>query len=180
MVKQRHVLLLLAISAVAGFGADPVGVVNFHEVNDRVYRGAQPSLKGFGELAKLGIKTIIDLREPGKRAETEQKAVEAAGMQYIHIPLNGYHAPTSDQVTKLLGLLNNDSSGPVFVHCRRGADRTGTIIACYRMTHDHWDNQKALKEAQSFGMSWTERDMQNYILHFPTTDRTTMAPRPTQ
>jgi tyrosine-protein phosphatase SIW14 len=171
----RAILLALALWISPAFGQDPSGVVNFHQVNDHVYRGAQPSLKGIEELAKLGVKTIIDLREPGGRADHEKQAVEALGMQYVHVPLNGYRAPTADQVAKLLGLLSDTSPGPVFVHCRRGADRTGTIIACYRMVHDHWDNKKALNEAISFGMSWTERGMQKYILGYQTSDKATIS-----
>jgi tyrosine-protein phosphatase SIW14 len=52
------------------------------------------------------------------------------------------------------------------VHCRRGADRTGTVIACYRITHDGWSNRKALQEATSYGMSWIEFGMQRYVLAF--------------
>jgi protein-tyrosine phosphatase len=66
----------------------------------------------------------------------------------------------------LLGLLNDAAAGPVFVHCRRGADRTGTVLACYRIAHDGWDNSKALSEARSLGMSWIERAMQSYVLHY--------------
>jgi len=142
------------------------GVPNFHQLNDIVYRGAQPSPQGFQSLSKLGVKTIIDLRETGGRAIAEKKVVEAAGMKYINIPLSGRSAPTEAQVSRLLALLNDNNSGPVFVHCRRGADRTGTIIACYRISHDHWDNQKALNEAKMNGMSWTEIAMKHYVLGY--------------
>jgi protein tyrosine/serine phosphatase len=62
-------------------------------------------------------------------------------------------------------LLRNDS-GPIFLHCRRGKDRTGTIVACYRIQHDNWDNRRALEEAGHFGMSSLERAMRSYIEHF--------------
>jgi tyrosine-protein phosphatase SIW14 len=144
----------------------PAGVPNFHQLNDGVYRGAQPSEQGFQNLATLGVKTVIDLRESGGRSNVEKQWVEGAGMRYINIPLNGHAAPTLEQVSRLLALLNNQGSGPVFVHCRRGADRTGTIIACYRISHDHWENQKALSEAKADGMSWTELAMKHYVLDF--------------
>src|ERR1051326_7667021 len=150
---------------------EPAGVTNFHQINSHVCRGAQPSNEGFQSLARIGVKTVIDLRESGSRAAAERKVVEAAGMRYINIPLNGHAAPTEQQVTKLLELLNDQSAGPVFVHCRRGADRTGTILACYRISHDHWDNEKALHEAKSNGMSWTEMAMKHYVLGYKFNDR---------
>jgi tyrosine-protein phosphatase SIW14 len=142
------------------------GLQNFGQVNDHIYRGAQPSSAGFSELAKMGIKTIVDLRETSGRSGSEQKMVEAAGMKYVGVPLNGYGAPSNETVLKLIGFLDDKSAGPVFVHCRRGADRTGTILACYRIAHDHWQNAKALAEAKTFGMSWTERAMQAFIVGF--------------
>jgi tyrosine-protein phosphatase SIW14 len=138
------------------------GVSNFHQVNEHVYRGAQPHGEGFAGLAKLGIKTVIDLR--GERSE--QTAVESSGMRYVRLPWSGYKAPDNSQIATVLGLLNDNSAWPVFVHCRRGADRTGTAIACYRIAHDHWSNQQALDEAKSFGMSPLESAMQHFILHF--------------
>lgn len=142
------------------------GVGNFHKVDDQVYRGAQPTAEGFRSLAKLGIKIVVDLREVGDRSRSEEKAVTADGMRYVPIPMNGMHAPSGAAVARVLDLLEDRSIGPVFVHCRRGADRTGSVIACYRVEHDHWQNDKALAEARSLGMSWMEKGMQHFILTY--------------
>ncbi len=138
------------------------GVTNFHQVDEHIYRGAQPNGPGFTNLAKLGIKTVLDLR--GEASEDAE--VSSAGMRYVHMPWSGFKAPTDSQMREVLTLLNNSSDWPVFVHCKRGADRTGTAIACYRITHDHWSTQQALTEAKSLGMSSFERAMQRYILRF--------------
>jgi tyrosine-protein phosphatase SIW14 len=163
-------IAIFAFSCLTVFAADNLpdlqGVHNFHQVNDHIYRGAQPTNPGFAELAKLGVKTVIDLRESGDRSVSEKKTVEAAGMHYLSFPLEGFGAPPAEVVTKLLALFEDAKAGPVFVHCRRGADRTGTVLAVYRMVHDHWENAKALAEAKAFGMSWTERAMQSYIAHY--------------
>ena len=87
-------------------------------------------------------------------------------MRYVTIPFRGMSAPSPSDVVKVLALFDDASAGPVFVHCRRGADRTGTVVACYRIAHDGWDNQKALQEAKSFGMSWTEVAMHHYVLRY--------------
>jgi tyrosine-protein phosphatase SIW14 len=158
-------LLALALS-VAGLRAasipDAPGVPNFHQVDEHVYRGAQPRGQGFASLAKIGIRTVIDLRGEN----SEDNAVERAGMHYVRLPWSGFKAPDDAQIAAVLALLNDSSDWPVFVHCRRGADRTGTAIACYRIVHDHWSNQQALAEAKTFGMSSLETAMQRYILHF--------------
>jgi tyrosine-protein phosphatase SIW14 len=142
------------------------GVGNFHKVNEQVYRGAQPTGQGFASLAKIGIKTVIDLRETNGRSAVEKKTVEANGMRYINVPMFGMTAPSNADVQKVLALFNDSSAGPVFVHCRRGADRTGTVVACYRISHDGWNNAKALQEAKTDGMSWIEIAMQHYVMHY--------------
>jgi tyrosine-protein phosphatase SIW14 len=146
----------------AGSLPDVPGVPNFHQVDEHVYRGAQPRGQGFASLAKIGIHTVIDLRGES----SEENAVQSAGMRYVRLPWREFRAPTDPQIEALLALLDDSSEWPVFVHCRRGADRTGTAIACYRIAHDHWSNQQALAEAKTFGMSSLEVAMQRYILHF--------------
>jgi tyrosine-protein phosphatase SIW14 len=146
----------------AGSDLDVPGVGNFHQVNEHIYRGAQPEGRAFAGLAKLGIKTVIDLRGES----FERNAVERAGLHYVRLPWSGFKAPDEAQVAAVLALLNDSNQWPVFVHCKRGADRTGTAIACYRIAHDHWSNQQALSEAKTFGMSSLETAMQRYILHF--------------
>jgi uncharacterized protein (TIGR01244 family) len=146
-------------------GAMP-GIPNFHQVTDRIYRGAQPNVSGWDSLAKLGVKTVIDLRPHTEHdCAAEKRQVEAAGMRYVNVPLSEIHAPSNRQISNALNLVD-DSASPIFLHCRRGADRTGTVIACYRIAHDGWTNRRALQEAVSYGMSWLEFGMQHYVLAF--------------
>ncbi|MGC9946522.1 MAG: tyrosine-protein phosphatase [Bryobacteraceae bacterium] len=169
----------LSIPAWAVDAAAP-GVPNFHQVTGRIYRGAQPTAEGLHSLAKLGVKTVIDLRPEGEHScKAERRAVEAAGMHYVNAPLSGAHAPSDQKISHVLALLD-DSASPIFLHCRRGADRTGTVIACYRITHDGWGNRRALQEATSLGMSWFEFGMQRYVLAFRAAGAANAPPPPPQ
>ena len=145
------------------------GVPNFLQVDEHVYRGAQPTPEGLKSLAKIGVKTIVDLRGGGDHTASEQGEVEALGMRYVSVPMKGMQAPTDDDVAKVLNLIDSPEAStnwPVFIHCKRGKDRTGTVIACYRVKHDHWDNIKALTEARLNGMSFVERAMMGYVLRY--------------
>jgi tyrosine-protein phosphatase SIW14 len=159
-------LVSSALPAIVLAGNGPSGVGNFQKVDDRVYRGAQPTGQGFKELAKLGIQIVVDLREGGSQATAEEKIVKAAGMRYVSVPMKGMATPSNESVAKVLALLEDTTTGPVFVHCRRGADRTGGVIACYRIEHDHWQNDRALTEARSMGMSWFQLAIQHYVQNY--------------
>ena len=140
---------------------------NFQKVDDHVYRGSQPTNSGFKELVQLRIKTVVDLRDIGEHSQAdEQKVVTDLGMRYVSIPMHGMSTPKDDQVAAVQALFNDTSSGPVFVHCKRGADRTGMMVAVYRISHDQWDNKKALREAKSNGMSMFERAIQHYVMDY--------------
>jgi protein tyrosine phosphatase (PTP) superfamily phosphohydrolase (DUF442 family) len=164
-MRSRSLLISALVCAPIFAGSVP-GIKNFDQVDDHVYRGAQPTDEGFRYLAKLGVKTVIDLQAPDSRGRAEQKVVTGAGMQYINVPMSGLTPPTEAEITKLLGLMEDSKQGPVFVHCHRGADRTGAVIAAYHIDHDKWENSKALKDAEAHSMSFFQLPRKNFIRNF--------------
>src|SRR4051794_13934945 len=97
--SRRPLAVIIAAATLAGAGfASPAvqGVSNFQKVNDHVYRGAQPTREGFDALSKMGVKIVVDLREPGDRSSTEQKWVNSAGMRYVSVPMYGMTTPSNE------------------------------------------------------------------------------------
>ena len=163
MIRVVVAAILSATFALAS--QDPLP--NFKAVNEQVLRGGQPSDDGFKKLAKRGVKTVVHLRWTDEHSiPHEKQVVEADGMRFVSVPMKGIGAPSLEQVSKVLSVLEDGDNWPVFVHCRRGSDRTGTVLACYRIVHDHWQNQKALDEAKAYGLSSFERAMRSFIQRF--------------
>jgi tyrosine-protein phosphatase SIW14 len=126
------------------------GIGNFGEVTPTLFRGAQPSQEGLEALAKMGIDMVVDGR--GNRTDSEGKEVGRLGMKYVAIP---WHCPfpNDDVLVRFLKLLQENPSQRVFVHCRLGDDRTGMMIAAYRMAAQGWTAEEAMNEMQQFGFS---------------------------
>jgi tyrosine-protein phosphatase SIW14 len=168
-MKTISLLVLVFVSSFRpALAATPpaVDVRNFAQVNDHLYRGGEPTPVGLQELGAMGVKLVIDLRETSKETGVEKTQVEKLGIRYVNVPLRPVSAPTQSEISHVLSLLSQNETTRVFVHCRRGKDRTGTVIACYRVQHDGWSNKKAQAEANGYGMSRVERGMRSFIDHF--------------
>jgi len=155
------VLLVLLIAAPAP--AQKHELPNFARVNERLYRGGQPSKDGIRRLAGQGVKTIINLRDDDENAQVEAKEAEAAGLNYFNIPLKRFGRPNDSQIDRVLSLIDAKENGIVFVHCQKGEDRTGMVIALYRISRDGWTDQQAIQEAKQFGMRFWQLQMKDYI-----------------
>lgn len=118
---------------------------NFGRVAPGITRGAQPSDKALAMMARDGVKTIIDLRMNGSGTEDEEAKTNRLGMKYVHIPMT-LLTPNAQQVSQFLSVVNSPANLPAFVHCRQGADRTGTLVAIYRRKVQGWDFDKTYAE----------------------------------
>jgi len=125
------------------------GVPNFGEVTTTLYRGGLLNPTGIKALKRLGMNVIIDTHA---HDETEEKIVEGLGMKYVAIP---WHCPwPHDEVfAKFLQVLHENKGKKIFVHCRLGDDRTGMMVAAYRMAEEGWTADEAMREMKSFGFS---------------------------
>jgi protein tyrosine/serine phosphatase len=145
----------------------------FHGVDDNLYRGAQPKKGGLARLAQLGVRTVINLRTSGDRARKEEIEARALGLQYYNVPLPWYGRPTDEQVQQVLQIITAPENQPVFVHCSHGVDRTGLIVAVYRITKHGWTSADAKAEAKRFGMHWWKFGLKDYIRdYYKRTQRT--------
>ena len=126
------------------------GVGNFARVDGFLYRGAQPKPFAYEELKAAGVTTVVDFRDEKDEIAAERSKVESLGMQFISVPWKGTGQPAHEQIVSFLDLMRDTHGKKVFVHCRRGADRTGLMVALYRITFDHWDANQAVTEMKEF------------------------------
>jgi len=145
------VMIALSLSAplaAQGTQRSAIAIGNFGQINDQYYRGEQPEGRDYADLARLGVKMVIDLQRGGD--PREQGLVEAAGMKFTRIELTTTDTPAAGDVEKFLKLVNDPVNQPVYVHCAGGKHRTGVMTAAYRMTHDSWTADQAYAEMKKY------------------------------
>ena len=140
---------------------DLVGLPNFAQVSEGLYRGAQPTAAGFTELKKMGIKTVVNLRA----MHSDRDKLRGTGLQYAAIPCDAWH-PEEEDVAAFLKVVIDPANRPVFVHCQHGADRTGMMTAAYRMVEEGWTAEDAMAELPRFGFHPVFKDIQKYLKGF--------------
>src|SRR5579884_3866678 len=144
--------LLLCCPALAAETTSPavslIHIHNFGKISDNYYRGGEPGARGVADLAKMGVKTIIDLTAEGR--PEEEAMVEHAGMTFHRIPLKTSTLPPAAAVILFLKLVSDPAGQPVYVHCEEGRHRTGVMTAIYRMTHDSWSADQAYAEMKQY------------------------------
>jgi|ERR1041384_8368872 protein tyrosine phosphatase (PTP) superfamily phosphohydrolase (DUF442 family) len=186
-MRHRKTSLLL-VALFFGCATTPVGslasagIRNFHDVDMALSRGAQPSEAGVQALARRHTAIIVDLRpesEDPRAFNSEKAAANASSIEFKNFPLSNWLAPRAETVREVLRVLESATPAQsVFVHCQRGADRTGTIIAIYRIEHDCKTATEAIREAYEDGMGWWQFPMRHFIRKwYAASQRQTCSPR---
>ena len=125
--------------------------VNFHEVEDSIYRSGLISEEAAPLLKELGIKTVVNFDDNQKRAAKEEEFLKRFGIQTVSIPWSGWEEPSQEVMNKTLEFLNSPEAKPVLVHCKHGQERTGVAIACWRVANQGWSAEKAYQEMKAHG-----------------------------
>jgi len=139
----------------------------FRQVDEGFYRGGQPSRAGLAQLQRMGIKTVISLRQPSRAMEEEQRLAEQLGMRWVNIPMWFWWRPSDKQAHQFLSIVSDPAQCPVFVHCRQGWNRAGVMTAIYRIARQGWDPSRAYAEARQLGLvPWNF--FSRYVLFYET------------
>ncbi len=120
---------------------------NLHQVSPMIYRSAQPLDGAQQAIDTLGIKSVISLRQSKDDSEL------LPNVKRIHAPIESWDVDHLEVMRALRALLD-PANQPVLLHCRHGADRTGTVIAAYRMLVEDWTPEAAIDEMREGGFNY--------------------------
>lgn len=135
-------------------------VNNFYQVSDELYRSGQPGSTQMKELEQRGIKSILNLRN----FHTDNDKAKGTTLKLYHIPMEAGRF-TEQQLISALKIMK-DAQKPMVVHCWHGSDRTGLMVAMYRIVYQNWSKEAALAELKrpEFGYhQWAYYNIIQYI-----------------
>ena len=125
---------------------------NLGVVNANVFRGAQPNADELWRLRDEGFRSVVNFRRSEEDGAPEAAACADLGLRYHSLPWSGKDETIDPQlVTRFLDILDDSANLPAFVHCKRGAERTGTMIAIYRIEREGWSAEDAYAEMERYG-----------------------------
>lgn len=117
-----------------------VSVRNLYRVAPGIYRSAQPDREEFRLLSAAGLKSVLNLRAH----HSDREKINALPVQLFELPMNAGSLTPRDLFMALV--LLRDAPKPVLIHCWHGSDRTGAVVAAWRIVFQKQDVETALKE----------------------------------
>ncbi len=133
-------------------------IENYGQVDTGISRSARLTGEDVQWLGDNNFESILNL-EAGmftnkpSYVKEEGKQADSLGLKFFHIPANPMAGPTKEQIDAALSYMTNPNNLPILVHCHHGKDRTGMVIAAYRMKYQGWSYDEAVKEMKSYGFS---------------------------
>lgn len=125
---------------------------NLYQVSPEVYRSAQPSSKELKILCEqLGVKSVLTLRN----WHDDEGIGKGLPLTLYRIDMEADEVEP-DKVAKALQIIAA-APKPILIHCWHGADRTGLMVAAYRITSQGWDPAAATDELQNGGFGYHAR-----------------------
>jgi protein tyrosine/serine phosphatase len=166
LVATISLATVAAAQDIANPNVKAIKIKNFGQMDDRFFRGGQPKEKDYKDLAQLGIKTIIDLREDPE--PYERPMAEAAGMRYVNIPMIAKKYPTAQATDTFLKIVNDPETGKFYVHCAGGRHRTGAMGAVYRYQFYDWTFDQVYKEMKQYDFytSWGHGAFKDFVENY--------------
>jgi uncharacterized protein (TIGR01244 family) len=161
-MRSRSFLAGMALAVVAGAGAGLAqevtkesvpGIRNLARLQTTVACAGAITPEAVADIKKMGFVSIVNLRlasEPGAEVEKEEAAAKAAGIRYFHVPFDG--KPDPKAAGAFLDAITTKGAEPAFIHCA-GGNRAASMWLIKRLAVDHWDVDRAVKEAAALGQT---------------------------
>ena len=202
--RAAWLLAIVTLCSTAALGQDPCAynfpqdsnptsitsedVCNFHQVDEQLFRGGRPRPSAYPKLAEIGIRTIVNLEEVDFAAE-EKALVDNLNrtlppgkqIQFFSLPIGPdeieVRGISHERLKKLFAQVR-DAQRPIFIHCYHGKDRSGAVVAIYRMLMQQKSFDEAYAEAYHYGFSRRDHGLSQTVDRYKSRKKLHSLPRP--
>ncbi|MDP1813866.1 MAG: tyrosine-protein phosphatase [Leadbetterella sp.] len=124
---------------------------NFYKVSDSLFRSEQPKNRSKEELQRLGIQSILNLRDD----LSDSSLIETNEFYLYNVKMkaNNIQRQEIDEVLQIIKI----APKPLLIHCKHGSDRTGVVVAIYRIREQNWTKQMAIFEMKKGGFGFHDK-----------------------
>jgi protein tyrosine phosphatase (PTP) superfamily phosphohydrolase (DUF442 family) len=122
------------------------GLLNFRQLEDRIFTSGQPTEAQLSLLAAEGIQTVLNLALPTSPGALPDEAVSVTqlGMEYVAIPVP-FDAPTMAHWEAVRTALATRGDRKVWVHCALNY-RVSAFLTAYRVRELGWSPADAWRD----------------------------------
>jgi len=138
---------------------------NFCTVTPNVlWRGERPTKADAQWLMEQHVATVVSLQLDDRRAFESVTVGQdfAHSVSYFHVPgFSPFHLLSPARLDVHLALfiaIVKAAPKPIYVHCRAGVDRSGVLIAAYRVLVEGMSREAAVEEMGRFHSPWQHVD----------------------
>jgi protein tyrosine/serine phosphatase len=136
---------------------------NFVQVSEGIFRGARPDHDALVRLAGMSVKTILNLEDDTGAIAEERAWTNELGLRQVVASMTGTESPDNQTIVSALSVLADPASRPIFVHCMKGMDRTGAVIALHRVFNEGWGAKEARAEMKRLGFNDMLLSLKEYV-----------------
>jgi len=154
LISKTFTLICVLLLYVSGLFSqtstkiDSFKLSNLHQIDYGIFRSEQPDKLDFANLEKFGITEVLNLR----RWHSDEKEAKKTNLILLHVPMRAEKIKDVDVIQALKIIKNR--KGNILIHCKHGSDRTGLIIAMYRIVFQNYTKEQAIKEMTEGGFGF--------------------------
>ena len=154
LISKTFTLICVLLLYVPGlFSQTSIKIDNFelsnlHRIDNGIFRSEQPDKLDFVNLEKFGITEVLNLR----RWHSDEKEAKKTNLILLHVPMRAEKIKDVNVIQALKIIKNR--KGNILIHCKHGSDRTGLIIAMYRIVFQSYTKEQAIKEMTEGGFGF--------------------------
>ena len=115
----------------------------------QLFRSAQPDAAGMRDIEKLGVRTVINLRD----LSDDKDETRGTKLHLRRTKMDTWHIE-DENIVRVLAMLRRKGDGPFLVHCHHGSDRTGVVCAMFRIVEQGWSREDAIRELKDGGFGF--------------------------